>query len=187
LVALPDSASIVREDRYPHTVFSDGDLAHGQSGQPRSPEVCHRGRRAGRSSISHVRRPPDSPSHGSAHGSRRGSRRAATKPDEPTQATTRPAALCCGIALSCGVLWWALCRGLSMACKRSGVQIPSAPPATTPSQVSRSGPLARDLPETHRQRSPERSERWPIRLLRTGPQLHRYESQRWQTLLSGRY
>jgi hypothetical protein len=36
-----------------------------------------------------------------------------------------------------------------MACKGSGVQIPSAPPGTTHRQGSRSGPFARDLPESH--------------------------------------
>jgi len=44
-----------------------------------------------------------------------------------------------------------------MACKRSGVQIPSAPPATTHRQGFRWRPFARDLPETHWQRSVERS------------------------------
>jgi hypothetical protein len=37
-----------------------------------------------------------------------------------------------------------------MACKGSGVQIPSAPPGTTHRRHSRSGSLARELPESHR-------------------------------------
>jgi hypothetical protein len=45
--------------------------------------------------------------------------------------------------------WWTTCRGSSMACKGSGVQIPSAPPGTTHRHVSRSGPSVSRLSADH--------------------------------------
>jgi len=51
--------------------------------------------------------------------------------------------------LRCKASWGPTCWGSSMACKGSGVQIPSAPPGTTHRQDSRPGPLAGDLPESH--------------------------------------
>ena len=48
------------------------------------------------------------------------------------------------------VLWWVLCGGdPSMACKGSGVQIPSAPPGTTHRQHSRSGSSVSKLSADH--------------------------------------
>jgi hypothetical protein len=51
--------------------------------------------------------------------------------------------------LRCKASWGPTCWGSSMACKGSGVQIPSAPPGTTHRQHSRPGSFARDLPESH--------------------------------------
>jgi hypothetical protein len=97
-----------------------------------------------------------------AGGRRAGSREAATYPDEPSRAiTNRP---CCAAAMACDArLRGGRCAGdSSMACKGSGVQIPSAPPGTTHRQDSRSGPLARDLPESHCWWQLEHSERGPF-------------------------
>jgi hypothetical protein len=59
--------------------------------------------------------------------------------------------------------WWTTCRGSSMACKGSGVQIPSAPPGTTHRQDSRSGPSVSRLSADHARWRSYHSECYPIR------------------------
>jgi hypothetical protein len=52
--------------------------------------------------------------------------------------------------------------GSSMACKGSGVQIPSAPPGTTHHLSLLRASFARDLPESHFLHPPDHSLCWPV-------------------------
>src|SRR5215217_6336132 len=52
--------------------------------------------------------------------------------------------------------WWALCRGPYMACKGSGVQIPSAPPGTTHLPLTLAASSASNLPANDAEWPPQR-------------------------------
>jgi hypothetical protein len=82
----------------------------GGAGAP-VPDIQDRGPRRRPASATGPRGTSAAPETASPGRSTAGSRRAATQPDEPTRATTKPTPLCCGDGLRHGVLWWASCWG----------------------------------------------------------------------------